>query len=583
MFEFRYNGKLLCVDAARDDGSLGRLVNDDHINPNSRMKTIRVDGKPHLCLFATRSICPGEEITYDYGDSEWPWRCTTLSVVEPSTLEVNTLSQSEDTDVEKTLSVVEPSTLEVNTLSQSEDTDVEKLKVVSDQSVLDSGICAASEGLEKVTLKKDQLLLDDQDCFEKMSPVKEHVLNEEQSFCAPVEGVKEVCRHVVVTSAISSMDKCAECVGPVAALKWIGLRCKLCSSFWHKSCYLKLHEWNGRRSSCEVSSEEDELSDEDYIPQSESDHQSDSSDELTTRPARYDQAKLLDIQEAASSKFSEHLRSDVTALNVSKGKGKGVLKVMEAASVYEESDLMCHEEQFTDFETDSESDFPRKQGSVVCRSTDVLMSSPQSHNSKLLNSKSTVTLREERERSVAGGDHCVQSPKISCSANRKNYCYICGKPQSKLARHLKTHMAEVEVVQALSLPVHSKERKAMLQKLRNKGNFQHNTDVLQCGEGALKIKRAPKRKCDSKQFVHCMYCKGLFVRRDLWRHLKRCPSKPAADSEEQGRRRVLGLASMAESSFSQHISQGVWKLLGVMKQDDISVISEYSSACTVVF
>ncbi len=66
------------VDAAQDDGSLGRLVNDDHINPNSRMKTISVDGKPHLCLFATRSIYPGEEITYDYGDSEWPWRCTVL-------------------------------------------------------------------------------------------------------------------------------------------------------------------------------------------------------------------------------------------------------------------------------------------------------------------------------------------------------------------------------------------------------------------------------------------------------------------------------------------------------------------------
>ncbi|KAA0712495.1 N-lysine methyltransferase KMT5A-A [Triplophysa tibetana] len=75
MFEFRFNGKFICVGAARDDGSLGRLVNDDHINPNCRMKTIRVDGKPHLCLFAIRSICPGEEITYNYGDSEWPWRC----------------------------------------------------------------------------------------------------------------------------------------------------------------------------------------------------------------------------------------------------------------------------------------------------------------------------------------------------------------------------------------------------------------------------------------------------------------------------------------------------------------------------
>ncbi len=269
---------------------------------------------------------------------------------------------------------------------------------------------------------------------------------------------------------------------------------------------------------------------------------------------------------------------------MSKGKGKGVLKAREAASVYDESDLLCHEEQLTDVETDSDSDrsgechLPRKQGSVVRRSTDVLISPHQSHNrkdrsEKHLNAKSTATLREEEsESSVAEEDQCVQSAKISCSANSTNDCYICGKPQSKLACHLKTHKNEVEVAQALSLPVHSKEGKAILQKLRNKGNFQHNTDVLQCGEGALKIKRAPKRKCDSKQFVHCMYCRGMFVRRDLWHHLRRCCSKPAAASENQGRRKGLGLASMAESSFSQHISQGVWKLLSVMKQDDISAV-----------
>lgn len=39
------------------------------------MKTIKVDGKPHLCLFALKDISPGEEITYNYGDSHWPWRC----------------------------------------------------------------------------------------------------------------------------------------------------------------------------------------------------------------------------------------------------------------------------------------------------------------------------------------------------------------------------------------------------------------------------------------------------------------------------------------------------------------------------
>ncbi|XP_034451778.1 histone-lysine N-methyltransferase set-1-like [Hippoglossus hippoglossus] len=74
MFEFHFNGKLWCVDAAKEDGSLGRLVNDDHINPNAKIKYLTVPGKPHLCLFAIRDIGPGEALTYSYGDSDWLWR-----------------------------------------------------------------------------------------------------------------------------------------------------------------------------------------------------------------------------------------------------------------------------------------------------------------------------------------------------------------------------------------------------------------------------------------------------------------------------------------------------------------------------
>lgn len=62
------------TDASQDDGSLGRLVNDNHINPNCKIKKIFYDGKPHLCLFAVTEISPGEEITYSYGNSSYPWR-----------------------------------------------------------------------------------------------------------------------------------------------------------------------------------------------------------------------------------------------------------------------------------------------------------------------------------------------------------------------------------------------------------------------------------------------------------------------------------------------------------------------------
>ncbi|XP_067440075.1 uncharacterized protein [Thunnus thynnus] len=76
-------GKKLCIDAAREDDSLGRLINDDHVSPNSRMRIITVARKPHLCLFAIKDIRPGEEITYNYGDSDWPWRLKVSTEAHP--------------------------------------------------------------------------------------------------------------------------------------------------------------------------------------------------------------------------------------------------------------------------------------------------------------------------------------------------------------------------------------------------------------------------------------------------------------------------------------------------------------------
>lgn len=62
----------------------------------------------------------------------------------------------------------------------------------------------------------------------------------------------------------------------------------------------------------------------------------------------------------------------------------------------------------------------------------------------------------------------VLSSEISTSEHKK-YCYICGKPQSKFTRHLKIHEnTNVDVARALALPKHSKERKKLLDKLRNK-------------------------------------------------------------------------------------------------------------------
>ncbi|KAL0973531.1 hypothetical protein UPYG_G00205510 [Umbra pygmaea] len=67
-----------------------------------------------------------------------------------------------------------------------------------------------------------------------------------------------------------------------------------------------------------------------------------------------------------------------------------------------------------------------------------------------------------------------------------------------------------------------------------------------------------------------MYCQALYLRKELWRHVRKCLSKPVEESANSGRTRVLALATMSESALCQQITQGVWKLLTVMKDDEIS-------------
>ncbi|KAG1927848.1 hypothetical protein F2P79_023962 [Pimephales promelas] len=80
----------------------------------------------------------------------------------------------------------------------------------------------------------------------------------------------------------------------------------------------------------------------------------------------------------------------------------------------------------------------------------------------------------------------------------------------------------MEIAEALSLPAKSKKRKQLLEKLRNRGNFNHNNKVLKKGE-------------------------GMFLRNELWRHMRGCKSKPAkTDKATEGRQRVLTIAAVAK-------------------------------------
>uniref|UniRef100_A0A3Q0RI97 [histone H4]-lysine(20) N-methyltransferase n=1 Tax=Amphilophus citrinellus TaxID=61819 RepID=A0A3Q0RI97_AMPCI len=67
MYYFQYLCKTYCVDATKETGRMGRLINHSK-NGNCQTKLHDINGVPHLILIASRNIDKGEELLYDYGD-----------------------------------------------------------------------------------------------------------------------------------------------------------------------------------------------------------------------------------------------------------------------------------------------------------------------------------------------------------------------------------------------------------------------------------------------------------------------------------------------------------------------------------
>ncbi|PIK45655.1 putative N-lysine methyltransferase SETD8-B isoform X2 [Apostichopus japonicus] len=67
MYYFEFKNKRYCVDATKESGRLGRLLNHSKTG-NCCTKLVPIQSKPHLILVAKRDIKNGEELLYDYGD-----------------------------------------------------------------------------------------------------------------------------------------------------------------------------------------------------------------------------------------------------------------------------------------------------------------------------------------------------------------------------------------------------------------------------------------------------------------------------------------------------------------------------------
>ena len=147
--------------------------------------------------------------------------------------------------------------------------------------------------------------------------------------------------------------------------------------------------------------------------------------------------------------------------------------------------------------------------------------------------------------------------------DKRNVCVYCKGSFSKLPRHMEQkHKQELEVSLALSYPKGSPRRKIQWRKLQNKGNFSHNREVLLNKTGLLIPYKRPSARstAEAPDYLPCPDCFGLFKRKDLWRHAKKCTLRKEKKNMKASTKRpqaaaaaLIPLCNDVDKNYKKHI------------------------------
>lgn len=102
--------------------------------------------------------------------------------------------------------------------------------------------------------------------------------------------------------------------------------------------------------------------------------------------------------------------------------------------------------------------------------------------------------------------------------SKKHFCLYCKTLQTKIARHFYLkHKSEKRIKEALSLPSRSKERLQIIEELRKRGDFLHNTSTDH-NSGILIVSRQQhaNRRNTADDYVCCKNYKGFFLQKILY-------------------------------------------------------------------
>ncbi len=160
--------------------------------------------------------------------------------------------------------------------------------------------------------------------------------------------------------------------------------------------------------------------------------------------------------------------------------------------------------------------------------------------------------------------------KESC---KKHFCLYCKMAFTQLAKHLeRKHAEETDVAHAIHFPKGSKVRQTLLDQIRNKGDYEHNCQVLKSGEGEIVTKKQVKNPSISvRDFLPCQHCFAFYRKTDLWRHERSCKARKGDQkSSERTKKSMVHSAASRLLPMSEFLTGGCEEIIHIMHQDDIS-------------
>lgn len=115
------------------------------------------------------------------------------------------------------------------------------------------------------------------------------------------------------------------------------------------------------------------------------------------------------------------------------------------------------------------------------------------------------------------------SSSVPKRIREKDHCYYCKCFVGNFARHLqRRHSNEIDVQEFMKIDPNSKQRKAMINLLRNKGNA-----LINSSQNCVKpVKKPHTLIVADTDYLQCVYCYGYYVKKQLWRHKRKCYQNP---------------------------------------------------------